>query len=1356
MGYCWIVTKLYALANGYMARSIRIIILSGLLLTALAALLLPLLLNAEPVRRELAQRLGYHLESEISLEKIEPLWLPTPHLLVRGIEITRPGVRLLLPKIHIFPQWRPMLRLRFEPQRVLLENPSLSLTPALLSPEGKSPPSPPPLLPRTFKGELRVVGGSFELERTELPRGAYLQAIVLDKIDGLLQLSPKGLNLELSAIPSFGRSLEIWGEYTPDSGVELHLNGRTLQLHHLLEGPFMGVSAGLEAEANLDLHLLAKSPRRFEATLKGELPCLLVDPLGQKEPDGPGRLECGFARLALSRSGENWQFIIHDFEAKDPEMRLSGSISRRIETQDQLSAKPLAESPAESIGEPFWEIDIKGRDLDAGALRRLMLETLGDFEVPRKIGEIVLDGRASRASFHFAGPEGDFSSPREFTRKFKLEVEVERAEIMVPEVDLHLPQAWGLLRIEDGLLHLPRAYTRRGESRGEGELKVGLLKANPVLQLNMQLDADVEELVELLPRLIKHPRFQAEMERFSQARGRASGSLYLGESWRDFKVEVLVEQLQAGLLYNRLPWPIEIDQARARITQDNLRWSQLSGTVGPHLVEESEGEIAITPQADFKIDRVQGRIDGAAMLRHFLDYPKLEPIITPVLSRMEGAVTIEEAKASGQLFQPAGWRYQTRLRLDRLQWFSPLLAAEVKESSGIVELTHDNLKIFRLKAEPAGNELELNAELKHLYLHKWQGRSTFKGRLNHQGRQWLELMGWLPQQWLPLAGVRFEPLTIQWREDTYSLAGSLLGGEGQHQTRLEFSADSPSQSAGKAVEIRAELGEKEERAEISLTVRDRKQSNPQTPPSDLGPLTPEKEQANNRKIDALTGGSFKGSGNLDSLGHFFPFFNQGLKLGSWRGEISFELPDSAAPSIKGDLLIENLRWSPRPDDRGHELNIPRVQLSALPSRWRIHQLDVELITPGVADNNREQNLQTTSSRPPESNPQHTTMPESSLQQAAPDKAEYLRENLSIKGEIIPKPSFLELKLELSSPLLRRQTLNIWSEEFKKLLGKEELDGTGNMLSGVVEFNLGKLISAPSKTSAATGDKTAPSTGPEIAPATDAKTNPLTDPPSDKPITLTQLRGRLLLPHGEAIRAEIDRGGICCLDLSGTWSFDPAALPHHLKIVPACEQTPSFEMLLPCLGVEQRFISGDCLLQAEITGSPGKWQSGGIRISSPGGGRILRLKLLSRIFSLLNLTDIVSGGISNPEQQGFAYQSLDIEASIKGENKLIIDKAVLKGDGLNLFARGSINLADYQADITILVAPLKTLDALVGWLPLVGRNLVGDGGSLITIPVRLKGDIREPELTPLSPEAVGEGILNLVESTLLLPFKIISP
>jgi len=186
------------------------------------------------------------------------------------------------------------------------------------------------------------------------------------------------------------------------------------------------------------------------------------------------------------------------------------------------------------------------------------------------------------------------------------------------------------------------------------------------------------------------------------------------------------------------------------------------------------------------------------------------------------------------------------------------------------------------------------------------------------------------------------------------------------------------------------------------------------------------------------------------------------------------------------------------------------------------------------------------------------------------------------------------------------------------------------------------------------------------------------------------------------------------------------------------------------GFEQTFITGPVDIAANLEAGNDIWKQGSIKISSE-NGRLSKLILLSKLFKIINLTDL----LSTYEGSGFQYSELNIEAHIK-DDSLILDKAVIIGNGLNLFGEGTIKLDTLETNLTLFIVPFKTLDAVLKMVPIVGRLIGGEKGSILTIPVGVNGKLRDPEVTVLPPQAIGEAAKQLFLDTIKMPFELFKP
>jgi len=152
------------------------------------------------------------------------------------------------------------------------------------------------------------------------------------------------------------------------------------------------------------------------------------------------------------------------------------------------------------------------------------------------------------------------------------------------------------------------------------------------------------------------------------------------------------------------------------------------------------------------------------------------------------------------------------------------------------------------------------------------------------------------------------------------------------------------------------------------------------------------------------------------------------------------------------------------------------------------------------------------------------------------------------------------------------------------------------------------------------------------------------------------------------------------------------------------------------------------------------------------GRIDYALGLVRILEFLNVTEIYRGKVPDLKKEGLSYDRITIKVTLQ-KGKLIIKELTINGASLEMAGQGEVNLIDQKINVTVLVAPLKTVDRITKRIPLVNTIFAG---TLVTIPVKVQGDLKDPKVTPLSPSAVGAELFAIMKRTLGLPFKIIEP
>ncbi len=238
------------------------------------------------------------------------------------------------------------------------------------------------------------------------------------------------------------------------------------------------------------------------------------------------------------------------------------------------------------------------------------------------------------------------------------------------------------------------------------------------------------------------------------------------------------------------------------------------------------------------------------------------------------------------------------------------------------------------------------------------------------------------------------------------------------------------------------------------------------------------------------------------------------------------------------------------------------------------------------------------------------------------------------------------------------------------------------------------------------------------------------------------------------QVEFEEAGLCGIQTTGTVWLEQDRIAVDFQ---HAAQNAALNPALSCLLGKSNLVDGRFNLEGHLTGEADSIEDLGGALEGQFAfdaedGRIYRFDLLGRILAAINLTELVRGQKSDLLGEGLAYRNMVIEAQL-ADSRLRFDKALIDGASAEIAAEGGIDLEAGELDLLVLVAPLKTVDAIVKFTPIINTWLEG---TLISIPVKVSGTLEAPRITPLAPSAVGSSLLNLLKNTIQLPIKLVEP
>jgi hypothetical protein len=255
-----------------------------------------------------------------------------------------------------------------------------------------------------------------------------------------------------------------------------------------------------------------------------------------------------------------------------------------------------------------------------------------------------------------------------------------------------------------------------------------------------------------------------------------------------------------------------------------------------------------------------------------------------------------------------------------------------------------------------------------------------------------------------------------------------------------------------------------------------------------------------------------------------------------------------------------------------------------------------------------------------------------------------------------------------------------------------------------------------------------------------------------------VRANATLSQGQTI-LDVTQADLCGISTVGRMVWNDQGL--RLEVKPST-QGQSVQYAGGCLagGASTERVEGILDIQGRIAATgrdvPGLLASlGGELQMSARDGRIInvgRAGLFTNLLSFLSVNNIVRGEGLNLAENDLPYKSIDLDFRIRdGVAKL--EEAKMTTKPLNLVGEGNIDLKTQQVAIVLLVSPLTTADAVVQRIPIVGKILKG---TLVAVPVEVKGPLTNPTIFPMSPKAVGSRLLGIMERTVMAPIEMVAP
>jgi len=154
------------------------------------------------------------------------------------------------------------------------------------------------------------------------------------------------------------------------------------------------------------------------------------------------------------------------------------------------------------------------------------------------------------------------------------------------------------------------------------------------------------------------------------------------------------------------------------------------------------------------------------------------------------------------------------------------------------------------------------------------------------------------------------------------------------------------------------------------------------------------------------------------------------------------------------------------------------------------------------------------------------------------------------------------------------------------------------------------------------------------------------------------------------------------------------------------------------------------------------------------GVIERFNILSKIFSILNVSQLLKGRLPDLKTKGLPYRQIQGNFYVM-DGVATTDDFLVDSDAMRITLLGTIDLKKNLIDARIGVHPLVTIDTILSSVPIAGYILTGKDKAFISYFYQAKGSLDDPKIEAIPFKIVEEstwGIVKRLLGTPLRPFQ----
>jgi len=737
-----------------------------IILVAGIMLLLPYLINLEPVKEKILTVLSQQVGGTVEYQSLEFSYFPRPRVKIHQVRISIPEkAEGTLKSIQVSPDLLAVLRGTLRMKTIRVESPDVNIwlpkEPERIKKESK------PTIREEIEETINRASGIFPNLHVILKDGRLnlfeesKSILSLSHLDGHIVFPPGGVTIDLICRSNLWEKMSLKATLDPVKGKGYgHMEVTNFYPHKLPDSLFSSVPFNVrDSRMNLKISFKTERQNVLQAEVQGSIPLISFHQEGKA-----GVIKAREFKGTFNIEEKRINVVLTELKLDSPQLRLSG----RFEIDQKA---------------PLFVLEVQGREVDVASTREAALVLAGKLPITKTIFDIAKEGKIPLIIFQSRGRSiSDLGETKNFSVKGRLLegiISIPVEELGWKEIDITLEKVSGEVSISKGILEAKNVRAQwENEALREGKLRVGLEGENPLLHLEVVTEVDLSLLPPLLNRVIKDQTFLKEMARLTEIKGRAVGNLVVGESTKTIKAKIDIQDIQLLARYDRIPYSVTIDRGEVSFDGKRLGVRNLTGKVGNSSFSEVTARIGFGREPSLEV------FSGRSILSLEEIYPWLSSYESPQkafknFKSVKGRLSLSDMRLTGPLKNPEKWDFDTTGELKDLVVNTSHLPAPFSVTGGKFKLNPDKIVFTDFQTRFLDASLQVSGTLYDYQRGFEKAELDFSGRVTPKDVQWLSDFLAMEHSIQVRSPIRVSKAHLSWRkgaETTFKGDLAMLNG----------------------------------------------------------------------------------------------------------------------------------------------------------------------------------------------------------------------------------------------------------------------------------------------------------------------------------------------------------------------------------------------------------------------------------------------------------------------------------------------------------------------------------------------------------------------------------------------------